>query len=155
MQRKPLYETLNEQYNKSIESDHLLRKKEVLASLRDLYKPIDFKKIEEEQKQKEDLVKEKNEEKRKQLLEWQKKNEESYDFKKFNSRYSSKILEDENNKQEIERNKEEHKRTLHQKMKSYNQVIKQNYAPIVSRIKQNEVDQRRRSLEMPPREKYK
>ena len=32
---------------------------------------------------------------------------------KFNSKYITRVLEDENNKQEIERNKEEHRRTLH------------------------------------------
>lgn len=56
----------------SVESDNLQKRKEVLASLRDLYKPIDFKQIEIEQQQKEELIREKNEEKRKQLLEWQK-----------------------------------------------------------------------------------
>lgn len=63
---------MNEKYTMSVESDNLQKRKEVLASLRDLYKPIDFKQIEIEQQQKEELIREKNEEKRKQLLEWQK-----------------------------------------------------------------------------------
>ena len=88
-------------------------------------------------------------------MEWQKKNQESYDFKKYNSRYITRVLDEENNKLEIERNKEDHKKTLHQKMKSYNQSIKETCAPIVSKVKQEEVHQRRRSLEMLPREKYK
>jgi len=155
LEKKPLFVTLNEQYTKSAELDNLQKKKEVLASLRDLYKPIDFKKVEEEQKIKEDRIREKNEERKRQLLEFQRKNEETYDFRKFTSRYTNQVLEEENEKQENEQRKEDHKRNLHQKMRSYNETTRQMYAPVVSARKQEEVHKRRQSLEMPAKEKYK
>lgn len=129
--------------------------KQVLASLRDLYKPLDFKQIEEEQKQKEELSKAQIEERRQQRSEWQKQNMESYDFKKFSSRYTSRVLEEDMEKKELELQKEEHRRNLHQKMRSYNDKTKRHYGPVVSTQKQEEVKKRRQSLEIPPREKYK
>ena len=155
MQRKPLYEELTERFNSTIETDNLQKKKAVLSSLRDLYKPLDFKKIEEEQKQKEDLVREKNEERKKQLAEWQKQNAESYDFKRYNSRYITRVLEEEMDRKENEQQREELRKSLHQKMRSYNELIKDKFAPVVSKEKQEEIKRRRQSLEMSPKEKYK
>ena len=146
---------MNEHYRKSVELDNLQKKKEVLASLRDLYKPIDFKKIEEEQKLKEDKIREKNEENKRILIEMQKKNEENYDFKKYSTAYTNRVLDEENEKLENEQKIEEYKRNLHLKMKSYNDSTKLNYAPVVSTKKQEEVHRRMQSLEMPAKEKYK
>jgi len=150
-----LYKSLNEKYNIAAETENLKKKKEVLANLRDLYKPIDFKKIEEEQMEKVEMVRQHNEDKRKQLAELQKQNEESYDFRKFNTKYITRVLEQDMDKQELEEQKEEYKRSLHQKMRSYNDTVKEKYGPVVSKSKQLELENRKKSLEVPAKEKYK
>lgn len=155
LKSKPLYVEIDEKFRNSIESENLQKKKQVLASLRNLYQPLDFKKIEEEQREKEDMIKEKQEERRKQLIEWQKKNEETYDFRKFTSRYTERILEEDQHRLLSEQQKEEYKKTLHQKMKSYHDSIKTKYAPIVSRRNQEEIQKRKMSLEMPARLKIR
>jgi hypothetical protein len=155
LKSKPLYVEIDEKFKNSVESENLQKKKQVLASLRNLYQPLDFRKIEEEQREKEDKIKEKQEERRRQLLELQKKNEETYDFRKYTSRYTERILEEDQHRLLTEQQKEEYKRTLHQKMKSYHDSIKNKYAPIVSRRNQEEIQQRLQSLEMPARFKIR
>lgn len=150
-----LYKSINEKFSLSIEAENLAKKKEALAQIRALHQPMDYKKIHEEQLLREELIKQQNEEKRKQLVEWQKQNEQSYDFKKFNNRYITRILEEDEDKRVEENEREEFKKSLHQKMLSYNDTIKRKYAPIVSRTKKEEVEKRKKSLEIPAREKYR
>ena len=40
-------------------------------------------------------------------------------------------------------------------MRSYNESVKRKYGPVVSRTKRQEVERRKKSLEVPPREKYR
>lgn len=112
-------------------------------------------KIEEEHKEKEELIRQQNEEKKRQLIEWQKQNEQSYDYKKYNSRYITKVIEGELDRQEEEEQKAEFRKSLHHKMRSYNETVKKKYGPVVSRTKKEEVERRKQSLEIPAKEKYK
>jgi hypothetical protein len=115
---------------------------------------MDYKKIEEEQRQKEEEVRLKNEERRKLLAEQIKAHQESYEKLGYN-RSTKEVQKKEMMEKEIEMLKEEHKRTYHSKMKSYGDSIKQKFGPVTSRKKQEEIRRRRQSLEMPPQEKYK
>lgn len=54
-----------------------------------------------------------NEQKRKELIEWQKQNEQSYDFRKYNNRYITRIIEEDIEHKAIEDEKEEYKKSLH------------------------------------------
>lgn len=58
-------------------------------------------------------------------------------------------------RKDTEQQQEEYRRSLHQKMRSYNELTKDRFAPVVSKHKQEEIKRRRQSLEMPPQEKYK
>ena len=59
------------------------------------------------------------------------------------------------NKIEQENQKEIYKKTLHNKMKSYSDSIKEKFIPAVSHKKQEELKLRRQSLEISAKEKYK
>lgn len=155
LKQKPLYEELDEKFRISIKSENLEKKKQVLASLRDLYKPLDIRKIEQEQLEKEEKNKEKNEDRRRELAEWQKNNEDTYDYKKYNSTYTERVIEEEFDRQYNQEMKEEHKRTLHQKMRSYHDSTKSKYAPVASKKNQDELKNRKKSLEMPQRQKIR
>ena len=50
MNKKPLYEILDENYKNTIEKDILQEKKEKLAKIRDLHKPINIEEIKEHEK---------------------------------------------------------------------------------------------------------
>ena len=45
--------------------------------------------------------------------------------------------------------------SLHQKMRSYNETVKRKYGPVVSKSKASEIVRRKKSLEVPAREKYR
>ena len=50
LNKKPLYEILDENYKNTIEKDILQEKKEKLAKIRDLHKPINIEEIKEHEK---------------------------------------------------------------------------------------------------------
>ena len=155
LKRKPLYEEINEKFNSTLEMKTLEKKKQALASIRSLHQPLDFRKIEEEQLQKEALNREKNEEYRKRLAEKLKLNQDTYDKNKYSNRYYERMLQEEEEKLNAEYEKEEYKRNLHPKMRSYGDSVKNKFIPAVSKKKQDELKRIRKSLEMPAREKYK
>jgi len=94
LKKKPKYEEINENFNSTLEMSVLEKKKQALASLRNLHKPIDFKKVEEEQLKKERELKERNDEYRLKLAERIKKNQETYNQEKFSTRYYEKVIEE-------------------------------------------------------------
>lgn len=115
---------------------------------------MDYRKIEEEQRQKEEEARLKNEERRRLLAEEIRQRQESYENLGY-GRTTSEVVKAEMMEKEIEMLKEEHKRTYHSKMKTYGDSIKKKFGPVTSRKKQEEIRRRRQSLEMPPQEKYK
>mmetsp|Transcript_24076 Transcript_24076/g.23983 ORF Transcript_24076/g.23983 Transcript_24076/m.23983 type:complete len:106 (-) Transcript_24076:699-1016(-) len=69
LKEKPRYQKMEKDFNETLESEGLLKKKKILASLRDLHQPINMREIEEEQDKYVKMIQENNEKKKQELME--------------------------------------------------------------------------------------
>lgn len=155
MKKKPKFEEINDNFNSTLETNTLQKKKQALATLRKFHQPIDFRQVEEEQLKKEMQLRERNDQYRLKLAEKIKKNGEDYDQTKLSTRYYERAIEENQERIEQENKKETYKKTLNSKMKSYSYSIKDKFIPEVSHKKQEELRRRKQSLEISAKEKYK
>jgi hypothetical protein len=146
---------MEEEYHDKIEFSGLEKKKRILASLRDLHQPLNMEKIEEEQKKYGDIIKQKNEQKKLELIQKLRENHESYDYHKFHGKYMEKVIENEILNKEQAMDKEERRMEYRNKMKDYDEIIKQKYKPITSRRKVEELEKVKAELTMNPRDKIR
>jgi hypothetical protein len=151
--KKPRYVEIQEEYQEKTTFTHLEKKKRMLASLRDLHQPLNMERIEEEQKKYEEIIRENNAKKRQELIEKLKENEESYDYRKYKSKYMEKVIENELLSKEQKLYEGEKKREHLEKWREYDEIVKQKYKPVTSRRKQEELIKIKEKLTMSPQQK--
>lgn len=79
----------------------------------------------------EDIIKQNNEKKKQELIQKLKENEETYDYRKFQSRYMDRIIENEYLSKEKQHEEEERRKEYRAKMREYDEIIKPKYAFLV------------------------
>jgi hypothetical protein len=131
---------MEEDYKEKIEFSGLERKKKVLASLRDLHQPLNMELIENEQKKYEEIINQNKEQRKQEMLQKLKENEQSYDYKKFHSSYMERVIENELLQKEKLVENEERRKEYQNKMREYDEVIKKKYKPLTSKRKHQELE---------------
>jgi hypothetical protein len=111
--------------------------------------------IEEEQKKYEDIIKQNTEKRKQELIQRIKENEATYDYKKFHSKYMDRVIEDEMLNKEKQLEEEERRKEYQSKIREYDELIKQNFMPVTSRKKHEEVEKKKAELKMNPRERVR
>lgn len=155
LKQKPRYKKMEEDFTENIESEGLLKKKRILASLRDLHQPLNMREIEEEQEKYVDIIRQNNERKKQELIEKLKEHQEKYDYQKFHGKYMEKLIEDEYLHKEQQFEQEERKRNYRENMRDYDEIIKKKYQPVVSHKKAEEIEKIKEELTMNPRDKIR
>lgn len=152
---KPRYIELEERYNENNRLSYLEQKKRMLASVRDLHQPLNMERIEQEQAKYEEIIRENNAKKRQELIQKLKEYEQTYDYRKYKTKYIDKVIEDEIINKEKYNSTKEQAREWRDKLKEYDEIVKQKYAPVPSKRKQIEIEQIKHELTMSPRDKYR
>ena len=153
--KKPRYQEIEEKYNSKTEFTYLEKKKQMLASLRDLHQPLNMELIEQEQKKYEEIVREKNAKKRQELIQKLKENEQNYDYSKYKTKYMEQVIEDEIMKKEQQSIEFEKRQQYREKWREFDEYVKKKYKPVTSRRKQDEINKIKEELMMNPKERVR
>ena len=150
---KPLYRTIQNEYEEKVMMPILEQKKKVLASIRDLHKPIRLEEINDYKKKIDEIVNEKKEKLHKERFEFYDNHRKNYRYKEYETNFLSAVKEHElETKEEAERREMEKKEHI-DKMKSYGDMIKEMHWPTVSKKKQLEMQLLKESMKHPIRKR--
>lgn len=142
---KPRYRTIEKKYEEKVLMPTLENKKKMLASIRDLHKPIRLDEIQEHKKRMDEII----EQKRKEHEESRRPDDFSY--KKLETNWINQVKEYETHEKEEKERKDGEKKEHYEKMKSYGDMVKEMHWPNVSKKKQLEMQLLKESLKHPIR----
>lgn len=114
-----------------------------------------MKEIEEDQKKYEDIVRQRNEKKKEELMQRIKENAENYDYTKYHGKYMERVIENDLLSRENKQDEEERIKEYQNKMREYDNTIKQTHKPLISQRKIEELKKIKSELLMNPREKVR
>jgi hypothetical protein len=143
---------MEEEHNK-VEFTGLEKRKRILASMRDLHQPLNMENILEDHKKYADIVTQRNEQHKQDLMQRQRENLESYDYQRFHGKYMERVIESDLLNKEQTMDEEERRNQIQNKMKDYYNNIKQDCKPVTSKRMVLELEKVRAELAMKPRDK--
>ncbi|CAI2362401.1 unnamed protein product [Moneuplotes crassus] len=139
---KYMHEKLEEEYQQNVLMPELEKKKNELKEKRDFYKPIDRKEIDEFQKQYEENIKLKNEEKRHKREQWYSDiGGDNFDPNRLKTKIYDKVMEEDKGNQDMRSKKIEDRTRRQEKMNNYARIVKEMHWPTVSHKKKQEIEQ--------------
>lgn len=148
---KPKFMTIQHEYEEKVMMPILEQKKKVLASIRDLHKPIRLDEINDYKKQIDKIVNEKKDKLQKERVEVYETHKKNYKYKDYETNFLSAVKEQELEEKEEAERREAEKKELADKMKSYGDMVKEMHWPTVSKKKQLEMQLLKESMKHPVR----
>lgn len=147
----PLYKKLEQKFEQKVLMPELQKKKQMLSSIRDFHKPLDFGSLKEHaraysQRRAESLEKRRLEREKKIREDMQ-----TYELNKHKSMFLNNILEEEREKKELELIKSAELADFYEKRKNYGALVQQMHKPVISRKKQIEIELNKKKLKHIPR----
>lgn len=147
----PLYRKIETNYKKRVLMPELEKKKEMLKSIRNLHKPLDFAGLQEHARAYSQRRAESIEKKRRERETQIKEQVKNYQFTKHKSMFLLNVLENEKEQKELEAIKSAEQADLYEKKKNYGKLVQQMHKPIVSHRKRLEVKINKSKLKHVPR----
>jgi hypothetical protein len=142
---KPRYKKLEKDFKRNILMPNLEEKKQALASIRNLYKPIRLDEIKEHKNKMDEIIEEKK-------REWeQNAPKDDFTYKKYETNWINSIKEQESQQKELQERKDGEKKEMYDKMRSYGEMVKEMHKPAVSKKKQLEMQLLKESIRHPIR----
>ena len=129
------------------------KNKKVLASIRDLHKPVRLAEINDYKKRIDEIVNEKKEKLQKERTEFYENHKKHYKYKDYETNFLNNVKEQELEEKEEAERREAEKKELADKMKSYGDMVKEMHWPTVSKKKQLEMQLLKESMKHPIRKK--
>jgi hypothetical protein len=140
---RPRYREIQKDYNKKVLMPILDQKKKMLASIRDLHKPIRLDEINEHKRRIDEVIEQKK-------REWEENApKDDFSYKKLQTNWIKAIKERDIEQKEEEERKNGEKKELYDKMRSYGEMVKEMHWPNVSQKKQLEMQLLKESLKHP------
>ena len=150
---KPMYRSIQNDYDEKVLMPSLEQKKKALASIRDLHKPIRLDEINDFKQKIDEIVNEKKEKLQKERTEAYETHKKNYNYKEYETNFLEALKERELREKEEAERKENEKKEFTDKMKSYGDMVKEMHWPTVSKKKQLEMQLLKESLKHPIRKR--
>lgn len=147
----PLYKKIETNYKKQVLMPELEKKKEMLKSIRNLHKPLDFTSIQEHARAYSQRRAESIEKRRQDRDNQIKEQTRNYEFAKHKSMFLLNVLENEKEQKELEAIKSSELVDLYEKKKNYGRLVQQMHKPVISHRKRLEVKINKAKLKHVPR----
>eukprot|EP00347_Sterkiella_histriomuscorum_P020948 403335841 len=147
VQKNPLYRQIEQKFHEDEESE-IEKRKRHLQSLRDLRQPLNREEILEHGKKMDDIVKEKQEERKKSRIALV---THSYDYSKYHTKFLDNIMEQEAAQQEEKERKDEERQRVQEQRDIYDKYVKEMHWPKISEKKKAELETLKMSMKTSPK----